>query len=121
MIDIRAFIRNLGDAAPAYFDVKPETIARWTKTGNVPIRVAQKIFAAAEAITKSQPAAPISVPQVNIPMELGVDPMTHLPTNIDKTLPNIAPMGGQGLPAVIETNPVEQSFGNNFTRPGRAA
>ncbi len=120
MIDIREFIKNLGDSAPAYFDTKPETIKRWVKTGNVPIKVAQKIYAAAEAVGKSAAPAPApAVPVIAPTPEDNIDPFTHLPRNIDKRLPEIQVMAGGRLPDTIEMNPNEQSFGNNLTRPGR--
>lgn len=116
MIDVRAFIRNLGKDAPAFFDTSDQTIRRWLKTGNVPIKAAQKVFAAAQAVGQSvQPEQPMQrVPEVS-----GTDPYTHLPVNIDRRLPEIQVQAGGKLPDVIEINPTEQSFGANFTRPGR--
>src|SRR5256885_12462004 len=120
MIDIREFIKNLGDSAPAYFDTKPETIKRWVKTGNVPIKVAQKIYAAAEAVGKSAPVTATPTPAAFAPTpEDNLDPFTHLPRNMDKRLPEIQVMAGGRLPDTMEMSPTEQSFGNNLTRPGR--
>ena len=114
MIDIRQFIHNLGDDAPAYFDVKKETVTRWIKTGNVPIKVAQKIYAAATALSVpvTMEAAPAQ------PEQPAEDPITHLPTNIDRRYTGQPPVSGK-LPDTIEISPTEQSFGNNMTRPGR--
>lgn len=118
MIDIRQFIRNLGDDAPAYFDVKPETIKRWIKTGNVPIKVAQKIYAGAQAMEKQQAPPQTMQEQPQVAQDPAVDPLTHLPVNIDRSYTGMPPMGGK-LPDTIEISPTEQSFGNNMTRPGR--
>jgi hypothetical protein len=122
MIDIRKFIQNLGDGAATYFDVKEPTIKRWIKTGNVPIKIAQKIFAAHEAMEKSVATPPPLPPpaMAQTPLD-NLDPITHLPKNIDRRLPEIVPMAGQKLPDTIEMSPTEQSFGNNFTRPGRVS
>jgi hypothetical protein len=116
MIDIRQFIRDLGKDAPAYFDTTDKTVQRWIKTGNVPIKIAQKIYAADEAIKKqAPPQTSQEQPQV---VDDGLDPLTHLPRNIDRTYQGQPPMGGK-LPETIEISPTEQSFGNNMTRPGR--
>jgi hypothetical protein len=112
MTDIRQFIRNLGDDAPTFFGTKPDTIKKWLRTGSVPIKAAQKIFAAESATIKTlkqqEPPKP----------EQETDPYSGLPLNIDRRLPNVQSTTG-GMPSVIEMNPAEQSFGVNMTRPGR--
>lgn len=129
MIDVRVFIKNLGKEAPAYFGVTEKTIQRWTKTGNIPIKVAQKIFAAHEAIklseTPTPPVAAYVAPVAPQPQEPLLDPVTHLPVNLQKHAPLIA--GGRAVsaggnaPDWIETDPTEQNFGINMTRPGRVS
>jgi hypothetical protein len=116
--DVREFIKALGDNAPTFFDTKPETIKRWIRTGNVPIKAAQKIFAALLASKEMAQQPPQRAPATTV-TEPGIDPMTHLPINMDRRLPEIPVMAGQSLPPVIEISPTEQSFGNNFTRPSR--
>jgi hypothetical protein len=118
MTDIRNFIRNLGDNAATFFDVSPDTIRRWIKTGNVPIKKAEKIYAAMEALEKSR-VEPVAPQKPTIQLSPGEDPYTHLPQDIDRRLPEIQVAAGGKLPDTIEINPIEQSFGNNFTRPGR--
>ncbi len=114
----REFIKSLGDNAATFFDVKPETIARWLKTGNVPVRAADKIFMAMNAakLASVDPREENRSELVELSKAVtDIDPITHLPRNLNKRLPEL-----QGKPpAVIEINPTEQSFGNNFTRPGR--
>lgn len=135
MIDVRTFIKNLGKEAPAYFGVTEKTIQRWTKTGNIPIKVAQKIFAAHEAIRISQtptpPVAAYTDPVTHLPAnppaqpEPQIDPVTHLPMNLQKHAPQIvggrAVSAGGNAPDWIETDPTEQNFGINMTRPGRVS
>jgi hypothetical protein len=118
MIDIRDFIRNLGDEAPNFFGCSKDTVRRWIKTGNVPIKVAQKIYAANAAVDKAQRPEPVPE-KPTVQLSPGEDPYTHLPKDIDRRLPEIQVTAGGRLPDTIEINPAEQSFGNNFTRPGR--
>lgn len=117
-MDVRTFIKNLGDDAPAFFDVKPETVRRWIKTGNVPIKAANKIFVAMNAATRQSSQQFVTTEQPEaISTTTEMDPMTNLPRNIDRRLPAVQFQGA--LPSEIEINPAEQSFGNNLTRPGR--
>lgn len=118
MIDPRSFIRNLGKDAPAFFDTSDQTIRRWLKTGSIPIKAATKIFSAIQAAGQSVQPEPAQ-PQPTVQLSPGEDPYTHLPQNIDRRLPEIQVTAGGKLPDTIEINPTEQSFGNNFTRPGR--
>lgn len=125
-MNTREFIKSLGENAAEFFDVKPETIARWLKTGNVPVKAADKIFMAMNAsklavVESSQPIT-VNSPGINPPspqvvVETKVDPVTHLPTGMSAKLPDIQVAGQK--PAIIETDPREQSWGNNLTRPGR--
>ncbi len=111
MTDVRQFIKNLGPNAPTFFDTTEKTIQRWVKTGNVPIKQAQKIFMAMQAMQ----APPQTNPEPPVVVADPIDPMTHLPTNLEKIQPN-----SQGRPPEwIDLDPREQSFGNNFTRPSR--
>jgi hypothetical protein len=120
MTDLRTFIRNMGKDAPAFFDVSPDTINRWLKTGSVPIKKAEKILAAINALEKSQKPEPVPATQQPGPqLSPGEDPYTHLPKDINRRLPEIQVTAAGRLPETIEINPTEQSFGNNFTRPGR--
>lgn len=117
MTDVRKFIRNLGENAPAFFDVKQATVDRWLKTGSVPIKAVQKILAAVEAakmaVESVEPQEPLPQPEA-LP---SVDPLTNLPKDIGRRLPDVQVQGPP--PSEIEINPYEQSHGNNFTRPGR--
>jgi hypothetical protein len=119
MIDVREFIRNLGDQAPDFFDTTDKTIQRWVKTGNIPIKAAQKVYAAYEASKAVARAVRAeAVRNTPPPADLApIDPVTHLPMNIDRRLPSVQFQGRP--PDVIEMNPLEQSFGVNMTRPGR--
>lgn len=129
MIDIREFIKSLGKEAPAYFDVSEKTISRWVKTGNIPIKVAQKVYIAHEAMQKSQtPTPPVAAnvaPPQPVPNEPQIDPVTKLPVNLQKHQPQMT--GGRAIsaggnnPDWIEADPTEQNFGINMTRPGRVS
>ncbi len=118
MTDVRTFIKNLGSDAPAFFDTTDKTIQRWIKTGNVPIKQAQKIFMAMQAmqgVAPEQLSPEVRAQVVAEAQQPAVDPMTHLPTNMQKVTPSV-----QGKPPdVIEIDPREQSFGMNMTRPSR--
>lgn len=113
-MEIREFIRNLGDKAPEIFDTSDKTIARWLKTGSIPMKAAQKAFTIMQAMDGArsfQEAKPDVAPN----FVANIDPLTNLPRDLDRRLPTI-----QGQPpSEIEINPAEQSFGNNLTRPGR--
>lgn len=123
MTDYRAFIRNLGDKAGEFFGSKPETVARWLKTGSLPFKAIEKINMAVE-VTRTMAGQPEGGNQVRdlppqpvrpAPSDPQVDPVTHLPVGIDTRRPAI-----QGAPpAVIEMSPTEQNWGVNLTRPGR--
>lgn len=125
MTNIREFIKNLGDKAPAFFDTKDTTVARWLKTGNIPFKAVEKVMMASDALrstnavtsteTVTESLKPIEG-QPEQPVEDQIDPLTHLPVNMDKRLPTLNP--GHS-PQVIEMSPTEQSWGLNLTRPGR--
>lgn len=125
MIDVRQFIRQLGDKAPDFFGTKEQTVARWLKTGNIPFKAVEKVLAASEALNALSPEVkeaqqtPAQAPLPTSP-EPDVDPITHLPTNIDRRLPQIQAAPGHGA-QVIEMSPTEQNWGVNLTRPGRVA
>jgi hypothetical protein len=117
MKPIREFIKNLGKDAPDFFGTSDQTIRRWIRTGNVPMKQAERILAAMEAV---KAITPDPAPQAQrVPEVSGTDPYPHLPINIDRRLPELQVQAGGTLPDVIEINPTEQSFGANFTRPGR--
>ena len=133
MINVREFIKQLGDKAPDFFSTKKETVARWLKTGNIPFKAVEKVLVAEE--TLRQVAVPVSQemiattpppPQDTVPVkpqEVEVDPLTHLPTNLPKNQPRVgggrAVSAGGTAPDWIEADPTEQNFGVNMTRPGR--
>lgn len=105
----REFIKNLGDDAAEFFGSSPQTIARWLRTGSVPLKAVDKIHLAMRA------AQAASQEVIEVSIEDAIDPVTKLPVNIRRGLPAL-----QGQPpAFIEEDPREQSFGINLTRPGR--
>jgi hypothetical protein len=121
MVDVRQFIRSLGKNAPEFFGASDQTIRRWLKTGSVPIKAAQKVFTAVQAGQAAQgPTQQAPEPQA----QPQIDPLTHMPSGLVNRTPQY-PSGGRAQaaggtsPDWIEMNPVEQNFGNNFTRPGR--
>ena len=125
MIDVRAFIRNLGDQAPSFFNTKDTTVARWLKTGNIPFKAVEKVLAAEEALKTVTEAHQASQPAQNGPAPVSqsvtepeIDPLTHLPRDLDRKLPAINAAPGHA-PQVIEMSPTEQNWGINLTRPGR--
>lgn len=127
MTNIREFIKNLGDKAPLFFDTKDTTVARWLKTGSIPMKAVEKVLMASEAMrltgtteftTATPPTAGTPEPLHEVVREPDVDPVTHLPTNIDRKLPQIQALPGHA-PQTIEMSPTEQSWGINLTRPGR--
>lgn len=114
----REFLKNLGDdKGPDFFGVSQATFKRWVKSGNVPLKAADKVLAAMQAMSQSEPA-PATTPQ---PEQPAIDPYTKLPIQMDRRLPDIQVQAGGHLPDVIEISPTEQSFGMNLTRPGRLA
>ena len=132
MTDVRAFIRKLGDKAPDFFGTKPETVARWLKTGNIPFKAVEKVLTAEEAFkltgtieVTSQNKPPEGTPEPirQVVTEPDIDPVTHLPTNLPKVQPQYsggrAVSAGGSSPDWIEADPTEQNFGINMTRPGR--
>ena len=125
MINIREFIRNLGDKAPSFFDTKEATVQRWLKTGSIPMKAVEKVLMAVE-VSRAMEGKPQPQPEQNVPQagpapveatqtEPQIDPVTKLPVGIDPRRPAL-----QGAPpAVIEMSPTEQNWGVNLTRPGR--
>ena len=129
MINVREFIKKLGDKAPDFFGTKDVTVARWLKTGNIPFKAVEKVLAAEEALnmlhgaprTEVTHTAPVLQPATPTVEEgSDIDPLTHLPANLDRKLPQINAAPGHA-PQVIEMSPTEQNWGLNLTRPGRPA
>lgn len=130
MINVREFIKQLGDKAPDFFGTKEQTVARWLKTGNIPFKAVEKVLAAQDALTAlsthtkeqniNNGKLMEQVVRNNPQLEPEIDPITHLPTNLDRRLPNINVPAGHA-PTVIEMSPTEQNWGVNLTRPGRVA
>lgn len=126
MTNIREFIKKLGDKAPAFFDTKETTVARWLKTGSIPMKAVEKVMIAEEALRavgtiEVTQDAPTQVPQpepIRVVTEEAIDPLTKLPIGLDTRRPQIQPAPGF-QPSVIEMNPAEQNWGVNLTRPGR--
>jgi hypothetical protein len=125
-MEIRTFIKNLGDKAPEFFDAKPVTVARWLKTGNIPLKAAEKVMLAMRAFEEVEVMdgavklddETYKLAEEAEPAMSEVDPVTHLPTDLNRKLPAVQSAPGHA-PQVIEMNPTEQSFGLNLTRPGR--
>ena len=124
MVNIREFIRNLGDKAPAFFDTKEQTVTRWLKTGSIPMKAVEKVLMAAEAMrvtgtaefqTNTPPPPNTPEPIRVIEKEPEIDPMTNMPVGAKSRMPEFQ----GGMPAEIEIDPSEQNWGNNLTRPGR--
>jgi hypothetical protein len=127
MINVREFIKQLGDKAPDFFSTKKETVARWLKTGNIPFKAVEKVLVADETLKQLQggnQVRDIPEPQPEVAtQEPDVDPLTHLPVNLPKNQPRVgggrAVSAGGTAPDWIEADPTEQNFGVNMTRPGR--
>ncbi len=122
MINVREFIKQLGDKAPDFFGTKKETIARWLKTGNIPFKAVEKVLVADETLKQLQGGNQVrDLPEPQPDTEATppeIDPLTKLPVSLDRRLPQIPQQPGH-QPQVIEMSPTEQNWGVNLTRPGR--
>jgi hypothetical protein len=126
MTNIREFIKKLGDKAPSFFDTKEATVARWLKTGSIPMKAVEKVLIAEETLRQlsaPEPEPHVAVDPIPAATEPDIDPLTHLPNNLPKVQPQFgggrAVSAGGSSPDWIEADPTEQNFGVNMTRPGR--